>query len=132
MVSSESAYFWNLKILHFPGIKFGIYHFRHNIPYFEPSVEMGNFENGNHAQKYKILSVVDDFKPRLTRTVTARERREVEKLTLENFQEWEYKTHIIDIHWLFIGLSSLFVPTYWSVVCGYIFYLAKVDEKSSH
>ena len=59
---------------------------------------MGNFENGNHAQKYKILSVVDDFKPRLTRTVTARERREVEKLTLENFQEWEYKTHIIDIH----------------------------------
>ena len=46
---------------------------------------MGNFENGNQAQKCKILSVVDDFKPRLTRAVTARER----ELTLENFQEWE-------------------------------------------
>ena len=68
--------FSNSKIPLFRVKKFEIDHFRLKIPYFEPRVEMGNFENGNHAQKYKILSVVDDFKPRLTRTVTARERVE--------------------------------------------------------
>ena len=91
---------------------------------------MGNFENGNHAQKYKILSVVDDFKPRLTRTVTARER-------VEELKSWLWKFfksgNIKLISLIFIDyslVSSLFVPTYWSVVCGYIFYLAKVDAKS--
>ena len=91
---------------------------------------MGNFENGNHAQKYKILSVVDDFKPRLTRTVTARERGEELKSCLWKF----FKSGNIKlISLIFIDyslVSSLFVPTYWSVVCGYIFYLAKVDAKS--
>ena len=91
---------------------------------------MGNFENGNHAQKYKILSVVDDFKPRLTRTVTARERGEELKSWLWKF----FKSGNIKlISLIFIDyslVSSLFVPTYWSVVCGYIFYLAKVDAKS--
>ena len=69
---------------------------------------MGNFENGNQAQKCKILSVVDDFKPRLTRTVTASER--------VDFGKFSRVGNIKFISLIFIDysllLSSLLVPTY--------------------